>query len=131
MGSRKIKIVAENALSASRGRLLKMWVNPALALPRPAATALAEPTMCTLNMAKHQNWQATKETRLKPMHMRITMKSAELVAAAMQKVATEASSWSDACAVRGPSESHATPVRMGEKAALMTEATAAAERSAS
>ena len=48
----------------------------------------------------------------------------------MQKVAVEVRSWRDACAARGPSESQTTPARMREKAAPMTEATAAAERSA-
>ena len=48
----------------------------------------------------------------------------------MQKVAVEVRSWSAACAARGPSESQTTPARMREKAAPMTEATAAAERSA-
>ena len=63
-------------------------------LPQPAATALAVPTMRALNMVLHQNWQATKAAREKPMSIRQAMKPPVVETAAMPKVAEDVRSCS-------------------------------------
>ena len=66
-------------------------------LPHPAATALAEPTMRALKSTEHQNWQATKVAREKPMIMRQAMKAPLSVTKAMPKVAEEVRSCTMPC----------------------------------
>lgn len=77
-------------------------------LTQPAARALADPTTLVLNMEVHQNWQATKVAREKPMNRRETMKPAALVHRPMQYTAGAVRPMHSPMPKRGPLTSAAT-----------------------